>query len=270
MPISKLKVAAIQTKSGEDKEQNLAKLAKLIETAAAHGAKLIALPEVYNFRGEVKDCIANAEPIPDGPSTQLLIELAKEYKVWIIGGSILEKKDSGLPYNSSIVVGPYGKILAKYHKMHLFDVRLKGQTISESSKSQSGSKPVIAKLDDEIQIGMSICYDLRFPELYRYYSDKGVEILSIPSSFTKITGQAHWHALTRARAIENQAFVIAANQAGKAGQVATFGHSIIIDPWGEILAEADDKSETVIYADLDFKKLHDIRDKFPSLEHRKL
>ncbi len=260
--------------SGSDKEQNLKQAKKLIALATKKKAKFIALPEVFNYRGKLSEAFKVAEPVP-GYSTNFISQLAKKYKVWILIGSMLEAVGAGRdlpskPYNTSVLINPNGKIVAKYRKIHLFDIKLKGKQILESSRNQAGKHPKLAKVEN-VKVGLSICYDLRFPELYRYYSKNGAKIICIPSSFTKPTGEVHWHTLIKARAIENFAYVIAPDQAGTgSGGIKTYGHSLIVDPWGKILAEASADKEEVIFAEIDLDYLNKIRKNLPSLEHRKL
>ena len=266
--MTKMRIAAVQMKSSHDKETNLKQAKRLIEKAVKSNAHFIALPEVFNFRGNLKEAPKHAEVIP-GHSTNFISTLAKKHKVWILIGSMMERTTSK-PFNTSVLINPQGKIIAKYRKMHLFDIKLKGKEILESSRNQPGIKPALAKINNT-KLGLSICYDLRFPELYRKYSEAGAEILCIPSSFTKPTGEAHWHTLLKARAIENLSYVIAPNQAGTgSGGIKTYGHSLIVDPWGKILAEASADKEEVIFADIDLDYLRKIRKNLPALEHRKL
>ena len=258
-------------KSGADKEKNLNQAKKLISLAAKKKANFIILPEVFNYRGKLSEAMKVAESAP-GYSTKFISRLAKKYKVWILIGSMLETVEAGrnLPFNTSVLINPQGKITAKYRKMHLFDIKLKGKEILESSRNQAGNNPQLAKIEN-VKVGLSICYDLRFPELYRYYSKRGAKIICIPSSFIKPTGEAHWHTLIKARAIENFAYVIAPNQAGTgSGGVKTYGHSLIVDPWGKILAEGSANKEEVIFAEIDLDYLEKIRKNLPALEHRKL
>ena len=272
--MTKLKIAAIQMKSGSDKEKNLAQAKKLITLAVKKKAKFIVLPEVFNYRGNLNEVVRFAENIP-GYSTSLISQLAKKYKIWILIGSLLETVGAGRdlpskPFNTSVLINPNGKIIAKYRKIHLFDIRLKGKQILESSRNQAGKNPKLAKIEN-IKVGLSICYDLRFPELYRYYSTNGAKIICIPSSFTKPTGEAHWHTLIKARAIENFAYVIAPNQAGiGSGGIKTYGHSLIVDPWGKVLAEGSANNEEVIFSEIDLDYLEKIRKNLPALEHRKI
>ena len=269
-----LKIAAVQMSSGSNKEKNLQQAKKLIVSAVKKKAKFIVLPEVFNYRGKLSEAFKVAEPVP-GYSTNFISRLAKKYKVWILIGSLLETVGAGRdlsskPFNTSVLINPQGKIVSKYRKIHLFDIKLKGKEILESSRNQAGKNPKLAKVEN-VKVGLSICYDLRFPELYRYYSKNGAKIICIPSSFTKPTGEAHWHTLIKARAIENFAYVIAPNQAGTgSGGVKTYGHSLIVDPWGKILAEGSANKEEVIFAEIDLDYLEKIRKNLPSLEHRKL
>lgn len=268
--MKKLKVAAIQMTSSSNKEKNLKQAEKLINIAAKNKPLLIVLPEVFNFRGNLNDAALAAETIP-GKSTKLISRLAKKYKSWILIGSLMEKdRKNKKPFNTSVLINSQGKIVAKYRKMHLFDIKLKGKEILESKRNLAGMSPKMVNIKN-IKVGLSICYDLRFPELYRIYSKKGAEVICIPSSFTKPTGEAHWHTLVRSRAIENLAYVIAPNQAGvgSAG-VKTYGHSLIVNPWGKILAEGPSNGEAVIYADIDLDYLKKVRVNLPALEHRKI
>lgn len=274
--MKKLKVAAVQMTSGKDKNKNLKQAERLIKKATSKKVDFIVLPEVFNFRGSLNEASKASETIP-GYSTNLILKLAKRFQVWILIGSLMEKtrgQDSGVrgqkPFNTSVLINPRGKVVAKYRKMHLFDIKLKGKEILESKRNQPGKTPKIVSIN-KAKVGLSICYDLRFPELYRYYSKKGAEIICIPSSFTKPTGEAHWHTLVKARAIENLAYVIAPNQAGVGSQgVKTYGHSLIADPWGKILAEGPANGEAVIFADIDLNYLNKLRKSLPALEHRKL
>ncbi len=268
------KTAVIQIDSGSDKAKNLAKIEKFILEACSRQAKFIALPEVFNLRGVHDESIENAEDINSGETIQLIKKLARENQVWILAGSLMIKaNDKGLPFNTSLLVSSTGELVASYKKMHLFDMVQGSTQIRESSRNQSGTSSQVAALNiagQNCKLGMSICYDLRFPELYRKYADERVELITVPSAFTHYTGQAHWQVLCRARAIENQAYVIAPNQCGTGGTVRSYGHSLIVDPWGEILAEASGDKEEIIYANIDLKRLNEIRSKLPVLEHRKL
>ena len=270
-----MRLACIQLNSGSNKDNNLIRVDEYIKSAAKEGAQFISLPEVFNFRGTKEESIISAELIT-GKSIVLLQGLAQEYKIWILNGSFFEKvAGEALPFNTSVLINPEGNIQATYRKIHLFNVEVDGNKISESEKTQAGNEPCFTYLQNPaagnlragFTLGMSICYDLRFPELYRVYAKAGAELLSVPSAFTKTTGIAHWHCLLRARAIENQAYVIAANQCRSASGVETYGHSLIVDPWGKILAEASPDKEEIIYAEVDLEYLHQLRLNMPVLKH---
>lgn len=268
------KTAVIQINAQDSKEKNLEKISQLVGQASHQGAKLIALPETFNFRGPAELAIKNAENFDDDITVNLIKNLAKRYQVAILGGSIYARSSvSDLPYNYSFFIDDTGTLVGSYKKIHLFDVDIDGKQIRESSKTQSGSSPTLisTKIDGlELQLGLSICYDLRFPELYRLYAEQKAQIIFVPSCFTKQTGMAHWEVLCRARAIENQAFVIAPNQCGKGSETLCYGRSLIVDPWGKIIAEAGEENEEIIYADLDFRLLEQVRQNLPALRHRKI
>lgn len=267
----KMKIAVIQLNSINDKKRNLEKIREFFASAKKGNCNVVALPEVFNCRCSLEDMPKYLEDFNTSPSIKALQGMAQEFNFWILAGSLLLREDSAeLPFNTSFVISPEGKLESKYSKIHLFKVQLDNKKIDETERSQAGLKPVIAKLPEEIKLGMSICYDLRFPELYRIYSQEKVEILYVPSAFTKKTGEAHWEVLLRARAIENQAFVIAPNQCGEANGVENYGHSMIIDPWGNVLARASGDNEEVIYAEIDLDLLKNIRANIPALEHRKI
>ncbi|NBV84108.1 carbon-nitrogen hydrolase family protein, partial [bacterium] len=202
-------------------------------------------------------------------STKPFQELAKNYNVTILLGSIIQTIEGhDKVFNTSILINDDGGVTAQYSKIHLFDVDVDHKQFRESDTFERGTQPVIAMVDD-VAVGLSICYDLRFPELFRYYSAHGVKIACIPSSFTRPTGQAHWETLVRARAIENLMFVIAPNQVGVgSGGVPTYGNSLIVDPWGHVLARGNDQSEDVLVADLDLYGQQVLRNQFPCLSHR--
>jgi deaminated glutathione amidase len=265
--MKKLKVAVIQLAAGPHKHLNLKTALKLVRNAIRQGAHFILLPETFNFRGKENEAIRNAEGIP-GPSTRIFMSLARQERVWILIGSLGEKiSRSKKAYNTSILIDPRGKKIALYRKIHLFDAALKNKKIKESQHCKSGKRPVIAKVEG-IKVGLSICYDLRFPDMYRTYSKGGAKILCVPSNFTAATGKAHWEVLLRARAIENQCFVLAPNQCGIGGRrVKAYGNSMIIDPWGRVLARAKGRGNKILLAVLDMDKLNSIRKTLPSLKH---
>lgn len=266
--MSKLVVAAIQMQSIDDKQQNLARAESLIDQAIQRGAKLIALPELFNFWGPARRQQQEAEPIP-GPTTEALCRKARDNKVYILGGSIPEKGEEKF-FNSSTLISPQGKIVAIYRKVHLFDVEIEGQVkMKESATVQPGNCLVVAETE-HCTVGLTVCYDLRFPELYRGLAVMGARIIFVPSSFMASTGKDHWEPLLRARAIENQVFVVAPNEIGPIPGTGMLRHgrSMIVDPWGTILAQAPD-TECIITAELDFDYLEKVRRELPSLAHRR-
>ncbi len=266
----KFLVAAIQMLASDDKAANLTEAEKRIRYAASKGARVVALPEVFIWRGKQKEERAAAEPVP-GPTSEKLMELARELGIYLLGGSILEEIDGGRKsYNTSILFGPQGNSLARYRKIHLFDVDLEaGITARESDSREFGADVTVA--DTELcPMGLSVCYDLRFPELYRTLAARGARIIFVPSAFTAYTGKAHWEPLLRARAIENQVYVVAPAQYGhNPKSYATHGHSMIVDPWGKILAELSD-GPGVVTAEVDLEYLAKVRAELPALSHRKL
>ncbi len=231
---------------------------------------MIALPETFDYRGDGQDLKDIAEPLP-GNALAPLMSLAAERRVWILAGSVHERDAAGgMPFNTSALINPQGGITASYRKMHLFDICISNRSVTESARYQAGTDVVWADADG-ITVGLTICYDLRFPELYRVLADAGVDVVFVPSSFTAPTGEAHWEVLLRARAIENQCFVVAPGQAGTgAGGIATYGNSMIIDPWGRILAQATHDGEQIISAVLDFDEMVAVRNRLPALSNRKL
>jgi deaminated glutathione amidase len=227
------------------------------------------MPEKWTVLGHSEVMRAAAEPL-DGRAVSWARSVARELGIDLIAGSIVEHvEDQAKTSNSSVHVGPDGEIRAVYRKIHMFDVEVDGVTYNESANEQAGDVPVVSELAGGRQVGMSVCYDLRFPELYQALSTRGSEVITVPAAFTLATTRDHWEVLLRARAIENQSFVVAANQIGTdgAGNRAG-GRSLIIDPWGLILATAPD-AETVIVAELDFDRLADVRRRLPSLRHRR-
>ena len=265
-----MRAAAIQLNSNEDKERNLGTADRLTRAAAADGAQLVLLPEKWTALGTHEDYMNAAEALDNpGPALTWASEIARELGIDLVAGSISERRDGRDKLgNTSIHFGPDGERKALYRKIHMFDVVVGGLEYRESDSEDPGDELVITETSDGVPMGMTVCYDLRFPELYRIYAIRGARILLVPAAFTKITGQAHWELLLRARAIENQAFVIAADQIGHhPPDKESFGGSMIVDPWGEVLARAPDE-ETFIAADLDFARQNEVRDKLPSLANR--
>jgi predicted amidohydrolase len=264
-----LKVAAVQLNSTADREANLAVADRLTRAAARDGASLILLPEKWTAMGSARELRAAAEPL-DGDTISWARELARELAVDLVAGSILELIPGQEKLaNTSAHVGPDGEVKAVYRKLHMFDVEVGGRSYRESELEQAGEEIVLSRAAGGEELGLSICYDLRFPELYRILAVRGARILTVPAAFTLATTRDHWETLLRARAIENQAFVIAANQVGAhpAGQESG-GRSMIVDPWGVVLAQAGDGVGHIV-AELDLERQSDIRTRLPSLANRR-
>ena len=264
-----LRIGLVQMNSRSDKTANLAVAEQLVTEAAQQGAQLVALPEYVNFLGPRELHDANAEPIP-GPTTERFAELARRLGIYLLGGSILERSEiPGKFYNTSVLYGPDGSILAIYRKIHLFDVDLTGNvTSNESATILPGDRIVTAEVAGHT-VGLTICYDLRFPELYRLLALAGAELILVPAAFTLYTGKDHWHVLLRARAIENQCYVAAPAQIGPhdPGQQC-YGHTLVADPWGTVIAEATNRVGVVVTT-LDFAYLREVRQQLPSLANRR-
>ena len=261
--------AAIQMTASSSKEENLAKAETFVRLAAERGAAVVVLPEVFVWRGPRAEESAQIESIP-GPTSERLSALARRHSVYLLAGSFLETSDEARAYNASLLIDPVGEILAHYRKIHLFDVDIPGQVrVKESDTKKPGQEVVTSRTSLGV-FGLSVCYDLRFPELYRQLAQEGAEVLFVPSAFTFPTGAAHWEPLLRARAIENQAYVIAPNQIGKNTHgFADYGNSMIVDPWGKVIARAADK-ECFITAEIDRDYLEKVRRELPCLAHRRL
>jgi predicted amidohydrolase len=283
--------AAVQMESGPDKATNLTAAHRLVEKAASAGAQLVALPELFSCLGSYELVAGAAEPIP-GPTSDALSALAAQAGVTLVAGSIAERQSPGenstrsessasadRVFNTSLLFDPEGRLLARYRKLHRFDVDLPGSvTVRESEWFAAGDDvaPVTTPLGT---IGTAICYDLRFPELFRRLSRAGAEVIVLPSAFSAVTGREHWEVLLRARAIENQCYVIAPNQCGHApGAFAMHGHSVIFDPWGSIVSIAGAANgqvasktigETIVYGTIDLARLEKIRAQLPALQHRR-
>jgi deaminated glutathione amidase len=272
-----VRVAAVQLNSTGDKARNLAAAERLVRAAAADGAELVALPEKWNLLGSGAELAAGAEPL-DGPSLGAARDWARELGIHLLAGSIAERvaagsgsgenEDVGRSFNTSVLIGPDGADLAAYRKIHMFDVEAGGVEYRESDHEQPGGEIVSAPLGD-VEIGLSVCYDLRFPELYRILAARGARLIAVPSAFTAATGRDHWEVLLRARAIENQAFVLAPDQVGEAPpHYSSHGRSMIVDPWGVVLATAPDE-ECFVAAELDLPAQERIRERLPSLANRR-
>jgi len=264
-----LRVAAVQMSSTADQVANMAHADRLTRAAAGAGARLIVLPEKWTAMGSDEQLRAGAETL-DGAAVGWARAIARELGVDLIAGSILERVPGQAKLaNTSVHVSPRGELLASYRKVHMFDVEVGGQTYRESELEEPGEELVVSQSADGVELGLSICYDLRFPELYRILAVRGARILTLPAAFTLTTTRDHWEVLVRARAIENQAFVIAANQVGEhPGGQRSGGRSMIVDPWGVVLAQAPDR-EGYIVADLDLDGQLEVRTRLPSLANRR-
>jgi predicted amidohydrolase len=264
----RIRVACVQMTSRRDKAANLARAEALVARAASTGADVVVLPEKWNLIGSADDYRAAAEPLDGGESVAAMAGWARTLGVTLVGGSITERREGREKLsNTSCVFDPEGALVAVYRKIHLFDVEVGGHVYRESESEEPGTEPVVAHAEDWA-IGLSVCYDVRFPELYRILALEGAELVTVTAHFTTPTGRDHWHVLLRARAIENQLYVAAAGQVGEtiAGKPA-YGRSLVVDPWGTVLAQAPDE-ETVVVAELDRARLRDIRAKLPSLANR--
>lgn len=269
----RLIAAAVQMTSGERLAENLATVEKLVRAARGRGAELVALPENFALMApSEREKFAHAESLDaPGPILATLSSLARELRIHLVAGGMPERgPDAEHVYNTCVLLGPDGAVLGSYRKIHLFDVAIPdGAEYRESATVTPGGAPVVAATPWG-GLGLSVCYDLRFPELYRALGLLGARMLVVPAAFTQHTGKDHWHVLLRARAVENQAFVIAPGQFGRhSARRVTYGHSLIVDPWGTVLAEAGD-GEGLAVAELDFAQLERVRREVPCLDHRRI
>ena len=264
-----MRVAAVQLNSTADPSANLANADRLTRAAAADGARLIVLPEKWTAMGTDEQLREAAETL-DGPAVAWARATARELGVDLVAGSILERLPGREKLaNTSVHVDPRGELRASYRKLHMFDVEVGGRAYRESALEEPGEEIVTSETADGVQLGLSICYDLRFPELYRILAVRGARVIAVPAAFTLATTRDHWETLLRARAIENQAFVVAANQVGAhPGGHRSGGRSMIVDPWGVVLAQAPD-SEGHVLAELDLERQLQIRSELPSLANRR-
>ncbi|MDH4449323.1 MAG: carbon-nitrogen hydrolase family protein [Rhodoferax sp.] len=271
-----MKVAAIQMVSAASVADNLASAARLLEHAAAQGAELAVLPEYFCLMGlHDTDKVAIREPFGHGPIQDFVAQRARALGLWIVAGTLpLQASQPDLVCNSSLAYSPDGECVARYDKIHLFQFDNGLEQYDESRVLERGSTPTVFTLPSvdghRWTVGMSVCYDLRFPELYREYANRSVDLLLVPSAFTYTTGEAHWEVLLRARAIENLSFVAAAAQGGQhpSGRT-TWGHSLVVDPWGKVLAQQA-QAPGVVLADADYRQLAHCRAQLPALQHRTL
>jgi len=262
-----LRVAVVQLNSTADKDRNLEAAERLVRAAAADGAELVALPEKWNLLAAGPGLLAGAEAL-DGPTLTAARTWTRELGIHLLAGSVSEQGPDGKAFNTSVLIGPDGDDLAAYRKIHMFDVDVDGIAYRESDHEEPGGEIVVAPLP-QASLGLSVCYDLRFPELYRILAVRGARIVAVPSAFTLATGRDHWEVLLRARAIEDQVFVLAPNQVGEAPpHFRSYGRSTIVDPWGVVLATAPDE-ECFVAADLDLAAQERVRESLPSLANRR-
>lgn len=261
-----MRVAAVQQICTETRDDNLVRAAARVDEAVDAGAALVVLPELFASLGSGRSMRAAAEPA-DGPTVAWARELAVRHAIWLVAGSFVEQADGQL-FNTSPLVAPTGEVVATYRKIHLFDVDVEGAGTHESEVFAAGRELVVAPMA-EVPIGLTTCYDLRFPELFRILALRGAGIVVLPSAFTAATGAAHWEPLVRARAIENQVFVIAPDQCGTSSDgIARHGHSLIVDPWGRVLGDGG-TDEGVVVVDLELAEVERARRAVPSLAHRR-
>ena len=256
--------------SGPDRAENEAKALRLCEEAAKQGARLVGLPEMWEHIGPAAEKRAFAGPL-DGPQLAGLRDFCVRRSVWCLAGSIAERAPDGRFYNTSALISPRGELAASYRKLHLFDVDIPdGARYRESETCAPGDTPPPVVEVEGVRVGLSICYDLRFPELYRRLD---ADLLAVPAAFTAYTGKAHWEVLLRARAVENQAYVFAPAQVGRIGPAKenrfAFGHACVVDPWGEVLADAGGSDEGIALAKVDPTRLLQVRRDLPALRHRR-
>ena len=264
-----MRAAAVQLTSTADRDRNLAAVDRLTRAAAAAGAELVVLPEKWSVLGTPEETAAGAEPF-DGPALRWASATARELGIDLVAGSIAERAEgAGRGSNTSVHFGPDGEEKAVYRKVHMFDVEVGGKVYRESANEAPGEELVVSETAGGVELGLSICYDLRFPELYRILAVRGARVMVVPAAFTLATTREHWEVLLRARAIEDQAFVVAANQVGEhAPGYRSGGRSMIVDPWGVVLAQAPD-TETYVLAELDLERQAEIRRTMPSLANRR-
>lgn len=263
-----MRVGLVQLTSSEDRDRNLEAADRHVRGAAAAGASLVVLPEMFSALGPPEIRRAAAEPL-DGPTSAWAGALARELGLHLLAGSFLEAVPGDeRHYNTSCLFDPEGRRVASYRKIHLFDCSFPGAAFHESETALPGDRPALAELPGELKLGLSICYDLRFPELFRLLALEGADLVALPAAFTERTGRDHWEVLVRARAIENQVFMLAAGQVGATGKMRWYGRSMIVDPWGIPLAVAPDR-ETFVVADLDLEAQREVRHTMPALSNRR-
>lgn len=262
------KIGICQMQVAENKDSNITKARSMIGEAAARGSRLVVLPEMFNCPYASNLFPKYAESFPDGETIKMLSLAAKEEAIYLVGGSIPER-ENGLIYNTSFVFGPRGELLAKHQKVHLFDVELSGGISFQESKTLGYGKSITVLKTEICTLGVAICYDIRFPELSRLMAVMGAELIVIPAAFNMTTGPAHWEMLLRARAVDNQVFVVGAAPArDRNASYVSYGNSAVVDPWGKIIVRADDKEE-IIYGTIDLSLITKTRRELPLLKHRR-
>jgi predicted amidohydrolase len=266
-----MRAAAVQMWCGPERDENLARAADLVGRGAAEGAELVVLPELFAVLGRDDTMRAAAEP-QDGATLAWASDLAARHGVDLVAGSFVEADGDRL-FNTSCLVGRDGSLVAAYRKVHLFDVGVPGAATRESTTFSPGPGPVVAPAgptNEPTMVGLTVCYDLRFPELYRIEALMGARVVSVPAAFTRATGEPHWELLVRARAVEDQVFVVAAAQWGTSPDgTVRHGHAMVVDPWGRVLADAGDRGDGVAVAELDLAELERVRERLPSLANRR-
>lgn len=265
--MSKFLMAVVQIDSQDDKRANIEKAGRFIDEAASRGARFVALPENVHYCGSKEGTFASAEPVP-GPMSEFFAAKAREHKIWLHCGSIGEVIPGEKKlYNTTLLYNPAGELAARYEKIHMYDVEIKnGPSTRESDTKKPGNRIVVCDTDF-CKVGLSICYDMRFPELYRILALKGAKVLFVPANYTMFTGKDHWECILKTRAIENQCYVVAPGQFGKKLSFQSYGRSMIINPWGVTIACAEDR-EQVIYAEIDPDYVDAVREQLPSLKNR--
>jgi deaminated glutathione amidase len=268
-----MRVAVIQMASGSIVKGNMLEAKKLIKNAVDDGADIIVLPENFGMiTANEPDILQYGEVFGDGPLQDFLAQQSAEHSIYLVGGTLPVKSEySNKIRNTLLVYDPQGECISRYDKIHLFDVKLpsEDEQYHESSMFEPGEEIVVLQVGD-MKLGLAICYDLRFPELFRALVDKGAEVIVLPAAFTAVTGKAHWHTLLKARAIENLCYLAASAQGGyHVNGRETYGHSLIVDPWGKVIDEIDSGSGYAI-ADINLSQQQQIRERFPVLTHRKI
>ncbi|MDR2527692.1 MAG: carbon-nitrogen hydrolase family protein [Synergistaceae bacterium] len=267
--MSSFLMGVIQINSTDDKKHNLEKLGSFIDEAVKRGARMCATSETVAYVGKPEDEVREQEPIP-GPTSEFFAQKARQHKIWLHCGSYLEAnpQEPARPFNTNIVINPKGDVVARYRKIHMYDVEIQnGPSFKESATRCPGSEIVVFDSDFG-RMGLSICYDMRFPELYRLLTLKGAKVLFVPALYMLYTGKDHWETVLRTRAIENQCYVVAPDQIGvKTNGAHAYGRSLVIDPWGNVVAKASDK-ECVLVTEIDMGLVDAVREQLPSLKNR--